>query len=190
MRYIPFLFLLIQLGVLNGQDFKQEQEFRIGADLVPEKAFHWIEDVQLDGEKVKWYFEKSGSKESYEAKFKRNKSKYSIEFSKTGDIEDVEIQRSWKELTPELRALLQNSFGQFEKFKIKKIQEQWLSSNDDLLKLALSSNDASNLEVNYEIEFRAKIDGRFFFWEGLFDHKGKLIKKQRIKTRATDNLDF
>ena len=169
---------------------KIEKEFKVNADQVPERSSTWIAEAFPNASKVKWYSEETSGKKSYEAKLKWQNRKYSVEFSKEGDIEDVEIKLNWKKLPEDIRKQLKNSFSQIEKFKLLKIQEQWSAADPDLLKAAIQQRDKKQINVKYEVEFRAMINGVHGQWEGLFDTSGKLLQTRRILTRPTDNLDF
>ena len=158
--------------------------------MVPNDALDWIEEVYGKPKKLKWYFEENGKNESYEAKFKLNGLKYSVEFDDDGDIEDIEIQLSWRKLAPKLKAQLTSSFNKIEKFKLDKIQEQWSDKDENALKRAALSKDNSQITIRYEIVFRAQIDGVTGKWEGLFDQNGTLLEKRKIYTRPSDNFDF
>ena len=192
MRQIFVGVLLLFSTILSAQESKTkiEKEYRVNADQVPQKSGIWITEAFPNVSKVKWYSEETSGKKSYEAKLKWQGKKYSVEFSETGDIEDVEIRLNWRKQPDELRKLLQNSFSQMDKFKLLKIQEQWSAADPDVLKAAIQQQNKKKVNLKYEVEFRAVINGVHGHWEGLFDTSGKLLQTRRILTRPTDNLDF
>lgn len=189
---IWLLVLVFSFGclVVQGQQVKTEREERIKSIEVPQQSRDWLFKSFPGLKKAKWYKEETSGKESYEAKFKRAGKKFSVEFSEAGLIEDVEITRRLAELTPATRQKLEEAFSQFEKFKIRKLQEQWTAASPDLLQVALLSNNNSAIEVRYEVVFKALIEGQHTIWEGLFDGEGRLLEKKRVALRPTDNLDF
>lgn len=188
-RLYTLIFLIVSFCSF-AQGVKTEKEFRLSEEEAPEVAREWMSLAFQNAKRIKWYFEEGKDSQSYEAKFKLNSKKYSVEFDKAGAIEDVEIGLSWNKMDKEIKQKLQTSFGQFEKFKLRKIQKQWSAPTSKALKEAIINNQPEGIIQRYEVEFRARIDGVLSYWEGLFDKEGVLIQKVRIITRATDNFDF
>ena len=74
---------------------------------------------------MKWYQEINQSGTSFEAKGIYMHSKHSIEFNKSGHIEDVEIEVERKQLPIKTLASIENYLSRkYEAFKLKKIK-QW-----------------------------------------------------------------
>lgn len=187
--WIVLIFSFCSLA-LNGQSVKNEREEKVKTDEVPEESLDWLSKAFPELKKVKWYYEETSGRKSFEAKFKLAGSKYSVEFSELGVIEDVEIDKRLADLSPSVREKLETAFAQFEKFKAIKIQEQWTGSSPDLLQAAVLSANTSQIELRYEVVFKALIGKQHTLWEGLFDLEGKLLSKRRIALRPTDNLDY
>jgi hypothetical protein len=190
MRFTLFFVFLILFFSTKAQEIKVEKEFAISPDLVPANAIEWLAKTYPKIEKVKWYYEESGTSKSYEAKFKRNRARTSVEFGEDGIIEDIETILRWKSVSSPLKETLEKRFNAFEKFKLRKVQLQWSSPNSKVLQEAVINNDDTKVLVRYEVEYRAEINGKRGYWEGLFDHQGKLLKNRRMVIRATDNFDF
>lgn len=190
MRFLVLTILTFCSLNLWAQDTKREQEQRLPADQVPETSQAWLEQAFQGVKKVKWYREITSGKTSFEAKFKDGGHRYSVEFSVSGVVEDVEKKVTLGQLPANERNLLKKGFSQLKKFKLVKIQEQWTAPTSEALLKAIQSNDPGMATIRYEVEFRAEIDGVNSLWEGLFDQSGTLLSKRRVQLRPTDNLDY
>lgn len=188
MRYSA-IFITIFLSLhLSAQD-KVEREDRVSPDQVPAPARSWMQDAFDKTGKVKWYFERTSGKESFEAKLKYRGAHYSVEFSVSGDLEDVEIERDLDELPLEHRRALRERFASLDKFSLQRLQEQRTGSPEDL-QASLAGNDVDGIVTLYEIEFVADIEGEIALWEGTFTPDGELLNYRKIILRPTDNLGF
>ena len=186
--YILALFLVILN--LEAQETKRESESKIAQSEVPSECRDWLSKAFPQIHKVKWYKEVTSGKQSYEAKFKSEGARYSIEFSENGLIEDVEKKVSLNDLRTDLRLKLNQGFSQFEKFKLIKLQEQWTAATPETLLRAIKNKDQSLATIRFEVEFKAIVEGKYSLWEGLFSAEGQLLSKRPIVLRPTDNLDY
>lgn len=187
--YIVLVFSLYCLAA-SGQEIKKEREERVRSREVPEESRNWLSKSFPAIKKVKWYREETSGKKSFEAKFKRQGSKYSVEFSEAGVIEDVEISKRLVDLPELTEQKLKAAFAGYSKFRLIEFQEQWTADSPELLKQALLAEDSSQIIVRYEVIFKALMDGQHTLWEGLFDTQGQLLSKRKVALRPTDNLDF
>ena len=168
---------------------KVEREFRISKDKVPEPALSWI-DAAFPEIKVKWFYEETSGKKSYEAKLKWDDHKISTEFDTLGLLEDVEIVVSFQELDKITQShLLESLHNEDQNFKLRKIQRQ-LSGNPDEIIRYIQGNIDVNVITRYEIEFYSTSSDKYNLWEGLFSSDGQLISKRKVQLLSTDNLDF
>ncbi|GAB5522390.1 MAG: hypothetical protein Roseis2KO_02620 [Roseivirga sp.] len=169
------------LQLASAQRLKVEREYRTFPDLVPKEAREWMDDVYKGVKKVKWYYqEDQDDEESYEARFRLNRLRHAITFDDDGDVEDIQIQRSLKELPAAIRNRLQATFDSIDRFRLKTLEEQWTAKDDDDLTDAARSGDPADIQVRYEVEFRARIDGIEARWEALFNPDGKMLSKNII----------
>ncbi len=196
-RLIYFISTVIFLHTsLHAQEMKIEKEHRVEEELVPAEAREWMAATFPQIKKVKWYQEQSSRygmaemQNSFEAKFKFNGHLTSVEFSAQGEVEDVEINRSLRELDSPSRNNLNRKFRSFSKFKLIKLQEQWSGPDSDGLKEAILQNDFNKATIRYEVEFKALWEGKHTLWEGLFDQEGELLLIREIQLRPVDNLDL
>lgn len=185
-----WLLLLLLLPVtLWAQDNKIEQEKRVKPREVPKQAREWLRDAFETTRKVRWYREKTSGSKSFEAKFDYQSAFYSVEFDTLGQIEDIEVDRAWEDLPLRHRNLIQQQLDQWEKVKVRRIQEQWTGEPDDL-EDAIDEAEWEDITTRYEIELLAKIEGEKALWEVLFSTEGEVLLRRKVILRADDNLNF
>ena len=85
--YIGFLLLF---PFTSTAQHKYEREQRISSEIIPQSAQNFIDSIGSDS-KIKWYKEVSLNEVTFEAKFKHNKKKFSVEFDTLGTLQDVEL---------------------------------------------------------------------------------------------------
>ena len=196
MNYLRLLLFSGALFFFSGLaqcQVKYEREYRIRKDTIAENACIFINQSGFLEErtKVKWYREESEEGITIEAKFKQNGKDYSIEFSKEGELQDVEMEIDESEVPVEsmkaIRKILEN---EFLKWKIKKIQRQWVGSEIDVIESIKSGHAKEGVEENFEIVIKGKTDEDRSFFELLFSEKGELISKGRIVEGPGDILIF
>jgi len=133
--------------------YKYEREYRIRKVQFPEKALSYIEDKLTDAKKIRFYKETDSLKESYEAKFKKERLWYSIEFDKDGTLEDIEILIKPVDIPEETFAAINTYLtNNFIKYRIRKIQQQYPFSKSGLPETTIK-NAFQNLmlpSINYE----------------------------------------
>jgi hypothetical protein len=186
---LSLLFILILKTVFSQ---KQETEKRVDPTDVPEKAILWVDKLDIQKKHVKWYFEVTSGKHSYESKFINLKKLYSVEFDTLGRVEDIEVLMKKHDLNKEQKERIEESINKgFEKSKLVKIQFQYLPKNSaaDLLKW-INENDESLVIRRFEIEFEARLDGVWKLYEGTFDEQGNLLDYEEILLRSTENLNY
>ena len=185
-----FLFLLF-LNTLEAQ-VKYDREYRMSKEDVPQAALDFVREIDLTS-KVKWYKEEGPDGDSVEAKTKIKSRKYNIDFDGEGLIEDIEVDIKPRELDPilhkKIKAYLDSNY---QKPKICKAQIQVVGSRENLIKVLNypESKENLNLITRYELEVTIKDQRRHHKMEFLFDPNGVLIRKTRIITKNTDNLDY
>ena len=188
-RLTPII-CLIFISVSGYSQIKFEKEERIKQDDAPTNAVSFVDAMHLSG-KIKWFKEIGYNKISYEAKTKHKGKRLSIEFSKDGTFEDVEIEiktTTIEETT--FNAISDYLLGAHAKFKVNKVQIQYSGDTNHILNYFLSEEDTKVLIINYEMVITTKTNGAFAQYEYLFNKNGVLIQKSRITSRMTDNLEF
>ncbi|PLX19636.1 MAG: hypothetical protein C0599_10750 [Salinivirgaceae bacterium] len=189
-------FLIIFLIVFSDNSIaqvsvKNEIEKQIDAELFPQNALAVIQSQLSNAKRIKYYIEVNNADTSYEVKFKKNKSLYSVEFSREGLFEDVEMLIAHKEFSNEIKSNIHKYLNDnFIKHKIKKIQVQYKHPSITLEQLnSLFNEDTQNFNISYEIEIAVKHeDGSPAMYEFHFDSLGQYIDKRIFKQQGDDNI--
>jgi hypothetical protein len=186
--FIVVLFFFTPLLVF-GQ-VKMEKELKVQRSRVPVKALKWLDDAIDQKNQLKWYYQTDGDYDSFEAKFKRNRKSFSVEFNTEGIIQDIEIKEHWRKLPLLVRNNISDYLQtQFSKSRVDNVEIQY-SGSEEALKKWESNNGTSQIEVKYEIEFYGKAKNNKKFWEGLFDRDGNILGKREIIISPSNNLFF
>ncbi len=193
-NYFNVIFICILLALCSNSLFAQskyEMEKRIKEEDVPTRALHFIDSLRLV-KKVRWYLEKGFGRSSIEAKFKLNKKKYSVEFDTTGSIEDIEVQIKWDNLQPKSKDAITNILKEdCKKFKIRKIQIQYLGSRAVLLEKIRDKHDSmNNIIIRYEIVVRCSETKSVALFEYLFSETGEKLSVSEILIENASNLVY
>ncbi|WP_405412393.1 hypothetical protein [Maribacter sp. Asnod1-A12] len=173
---------------LGRSQYKYEREHRILKSQFPAQAITNINENVIDFKRIKFYKETDSSKISYEAKLKKDKLWYSIEFNEEGSLEDIEILIKPTDVPNDTYDKIVSYLNNiFTKYKIKRLQQQYPSNKgtaEEVFKnafqnLILPSN-------NYEIVVVGKKDEGYLDYEILFDANGNFKK---IRTSLPPNYD-
>ncbi len=193
LKCLILCFTLATIGLFSTHVYAQEKfekESRMKEQDVPSKALQFIDSLQIKSN-VKWYFEEGLEHNSIEAKFKRDKKKYSIEFDTLGTIEDVEIEIKEKAFSPKLNAAMQAQLQKnCLKHKIVKIQIQYSGTHSALLKQLNSEGIISGITINYELIVQCKSTDGVDLFEYKFNDTGELISKARIIFKNSSHLEY
>ncbi|MCR9065685.1 MAG: hypothetical protein NXI00_17070 [Cytophagales bacterium] len=185
--FVLFLFLISYLQALAQQ--KYEREIGVLSEEVPENAVEFTEEF-LGKSRIKWFKEEGLEGYSFEAKARKNRRKYSIEFSADGKLEDIEFIVQWRNIpSNSLKHIQKYLERDLEIYKIKKAQEQWIGDKNELLK-TVKGEINEELTINYELEVVAKIDGVYKLFEYLFSKDGTYIRHYEVILQMTDNLIY
>lgn len=168
--------------------YKYEREYRIRKSQFPTNALEFIEEKVTDAKRIKFYKETDSAKVSFEAKLKKDRLWYSIEFSEEGILEDIEILIKTTDIPNETLSKIEAYLNShFNKYRIKRLQQQY-PARTDALETTLR-NAFQNLILptnNYEIMVAGKKDEGYMDYEILFDADGN-FKTQR--TSLPPNYD-
>lgn len=180
--------LLIDLGASAQR--KYEKETRIKVDEVPSNAVEIVDSFGLK-RRIRWYRESSYSGASYEAKTKLRCRPVSIEFSKEGEFEDLEIKMKPKELPEDVFGRIDDYLKDVHRrYAVDKLQLQY-TGDVNLIKAWVKDESADEgLIVHYEWVISAKVDGSFTLFEYLFDEVGNFVKKAQIDLKPTENIEY
>lgn len=188
MKLSVFIFLLIIPILTFSQEKKIEKEERIELSAMPEKAQTYLEDfMPQEIRRLRYYFETDGSSESYEAKFKYKRRRFSVEFDKAGILQDIEVETEKEELAETVLTNIEDYISsRHERFRIEKIQAQFLSQGNDMKR----SLKPGGVPDNYELIVATKNKGELKKFEILFDKNGEFKKEREIIRNSYDYLLF
>ncbi len=143
---------------------KIEIEKKISREDFPKGALLLVEHRFPGAQKIKFYQERSADNTSFEAKFCFEKHRYSVEFTSSGDLLDIEKRLKFKELPLSTQEAIQQKWNQdFKRFSVQKCQQQ-----------------TSDHGTRYEIEVKGKTTKGTAFYEYLFEANGRYIQKEKI----------
>ncbi len=166
----------VQLGLA------QKQVSRIKKEAFPEKALALIEDYLDNAKRVRFYQVTDGAKQNFEAKFKKGRLLYMVNFDGNGSLEDVAFgikefdipEDTWLSIKTYLSA-------NYPKLRIKKIQQQHpLVEENPEKTLHEAFQNLMLPHINYEIIFSSKKERKFQSYEALFDAEGNLVKVREL----------
>jgi hypothetical protein len=172
---------------------KTEREYRIKTDTIAENACVFINQSGFleDKTRVKWFREESNDGTTIEAKFSQSGNDFSIEFSEEGELLDVEIEIPKDEI-PEgtLKKIEQHLEEEFSKWKIKRVQRQWVGAEADVINSIKQKSVQEGVEENFELIVKGRSKDAKSYFEFLFDASGKMLRKERIVESASDILIY
>lgn len=179
---LSILIVLIGFSFHFGKaQHKYEREYRIRKSQFPANALELIEEKITDARRIKFYKETDSTKVSYEAKLKKGRLWYSIEFGKDGVLEDIEILIKTTDIPDatlsKIEAYLDSNF---KKYRIKRLQQQY-PARTDALETTLR-NAFQNLILptnNYEIMVAGKREDGYMDYEILFDAEGNFRSQRK-----------
>jgi hypothetical protein len=190
-KIIISAFLLMGVFQINTHaQQKIERERSLKSEDVPQEAMQFIVAVDMDTQ-WKWYFEENLVGNSVEAKARADGKRYSVEFDTSGNIQDVEVETSWKALDEQLRGSISQALdSMFRRHSIDKIQVQYSAEAPVLLAILNNRADPANSRIQYELVVKGKTTGRPKLYELTFSENGKLLETSEIIFRNTDHLEY
>lgn len=188
MRFRLIVVCVLLFVYTTSAQNKYEREYRIKKSQFPENALSDISGNLEDARRLRFYKETDSSKISYEAKFKKDRLKYSVEFDEKGTLEDVEIEIKPIDIPDESFSQI-NAFleKKFTKHHIRKIQQQYPLENDDIE--TTLNNAFQNLmlpSIKYELIVSGKSDKSYEQFEITFDASGDF---ETIRKSLPPNYD-
>ncbi len=170
---------------------KYEKESRISKDDFPKVALQLLNKHTSKAKKVRYYKETDSAKISYEAKFKLNGKKYSVEFNKDGVLEDIEVNIHLNELTDTVKTrILTFCKNKYQKHTIKKVQRQFFcedTANANLVFKAALENADVNF-IKYELVVWRSYEKEAGMVELTFDKKGKFLSERPFAQASYDHI--
>lgn len=188
-KFKGLFLVMLFLGFAGFSQVKSEREFRIKKSQFPatslEKARPYLEGVR----KLRFYKEIDAGKVSYEIKFKKARLHYSVEFSDSGELEDIEVRIKPVDIPEEgWKAIEDHLSGSFLKYKVRKIQQQYRRASfpSDSITFRNAFQNLLLPQVRYELMVYAKSRDGYRDFEITYDARGNFI---RMKQSLPPNYD-
>ncbi|MEM1259792.1 MAG: hypothetical protein AAGH81_14775 [Bacteroidota bacterium] len=188
-----FLLILFLLFAANGfAQKKQEKEYRIQENQLPENVIVMLGEHLNGAKRLRYYREIDGENSSYEVKFKKDKLFYSVEFDESGTLEDVEFIIKENDIPQEplqiIKKHLSNTYG---KFRIKKIQQQYLNDGPEAKTVLRKAFQNLILpEINYEIIIAVKDKEGYSEYEVTYNANGEHLLTRKSIAPKYDHVLF
>ncbi|WP_298521133.1 hypothetical protein [uncultured Kordia sp.] len=193
MKYFYLLFFFgFSLVCTAQKSYKHEKEERIEKKAFPQNALDLLEKtLPKKITKVKYYKEQDSIKISYEIKLKYKGRKYSVEFSKEGLLEDVEVTVKQQHIPPKtLEKVKKHFYNTYSAFRIKKIQRQYNNTPtidaETVMKNAFSNDRKSS--YSYEIIAEVKTKKKRYFIEITFTKEGDFTLVRTVIPSSYDHI--
>lgn len=185
---LSLILLLLCSSYISLAQYKYEREYRIRKAQFPESALGFLEERIKGARQIRFYKETDSTKVSFEAKFKKDRLRYSIEFDQDGKLEDVEIRIKEVDIPEDsfekITAYFQN---EFKKYRIRRMQQQYpLQDNNTEETLKIAFQNLLIPWLNYEFIVEGKKEKKFEQYEVLFDAAGNFLK---IRKSLPPNYD-
>lgn len=191
MMKFKFLGCIFLLTLAAQAQLKQEQEFRVDREQLPNEVLPLLEPYLMGAKRIRYYQEIDGDKASFEVKFKKDRLLYSVEFAETGELQDVEFIIKPKDIPEDsfnrIRAYLSTTY---EYHRIKKIQQQYLNLDNPKETLYEAFQNLLMPHLNYECIVATKENGNYTTYEITFDASGTFMKARKVVNPKYDHVLF
>lgn len=175
------LLWILGAGILFAQN-KYEREYRIRKSQFPEQALTYISEKLEDAKRIRFYKETDSTKTSYEAKFKKDRLWYSVEFSENGTLEDIEILIKPVDIPNDSFSRMETYLSDyFVKYRIRRLQQQYPITSEESPETTIK-NAFQNLmlpSINYELIVSGKKEKVFEQFEILFNAQGNFVSLRK-----------
>ena len=161
---------------------------------MPPRVLTLIDEFWPNLRGIRYFVQTDGEETTYEVKLEWQGDQYSIEFSMEGAIQDVEKLINFDDIPESARkAITQDLESQFNKYRLTRIQIQFLATDEDDEDDAdfiddILEQDAEDYEIRYEIEVDGDNRSELGSFEMLYNSSGSLIEKRKILRRSLDNI--
>jgi hypothetical protein len=173
-----------------SQEEKNEREIRIKKTDFPSHSLDLIAPYLQKVTRLRFYKEYDGEKSSFEAKFKKQRLLFSVEFDSTGTLEDIEFRIKKVDIPHDSWKAIETYIDQnFKNTRIKKIQQQYVVKTDNA-KLVLKDAFQNLIKpyINYELIISSKDAKGFQEYELLFNAEGKFISSRKSIPQKYDHV--
>lgn len=182
--------LLILFSIPLSAQVKYEKESRMKESDVPGPAYEFINSLELD-RKVRWYLEQGLERTTVEAKYKLDGSRHSIEFDRSGNLEDAEIEVDWGDMNESLKEkIIDQLCEDCWKVKIQKVQLQYTGDPQVILQMLKTGDKSGQYTLRYEIVMRCRTPNQTVRYEYLYSEDGEKLSRAEIVFQDATNLEY
>jgi len=194
---ISFILLGIMIlcsSAAMAQSEKNEVEDSIESNEMPGKAIETLSEFWPDLNDIRYFRQTDVETVTYEAKLEWQGKSYSIEFTTSGSIIDVEQLVEMEEIAPRARrGIDQYLQQQFEKVRVTRLQRQLIADDEDGIDDIdfiddILEEDKEDYIIRYELEVEGRSGSRIGAFELVFDRNGDIMQRRKIVRRSLDNL--
>ena len=188
-HFSSFLVITLFFVLNNGfSQVKREVEERISLEKLPNAIKSLLPIIKPNAKHLKFYHEIDGEKESYEVKFKKENTLFSIEFNKAGALEDIEVLISTEQLP---KAIIEALNPMFIRYKLVRIQKQFLPTGGESPKRVIERSFENRATPKaYEIGLFGKTEKENKQFEFLFDPLGNILDKRILILPNQDHVIY
>ncbi len=188
--YIFIALSMLSFCMLNAQE-KQEYEERIKKEEMPTQAISLASPFLENVRRLRYYHEVDGTSESFEIKFKKDGTHFSVEFSPEGVLEDVEARWKFDSLSKTVQTSMETYLDEnTDRWRIEKIQRQYVAGTDPSKSLTDALALSEEINYNFECIITTKTNGKVTRYEMLFDTNGTWLNSRKILRRSYDFILF
>jgi hypothetical protein len=161
-----YLFLLLP----SAPPVKQEVEVSIRASEFPASALALLKPTLARASNIVHFKQTDGDVFSYEIKFWLDGARWSVEFSRSGEFEDVEIERRLNDIPQATASAIRATLNErFKNHAIRKLQEQYLTWPPDL-----------GSPIAYELIVEGTTSTELGVFELTLDAAGTILEERRV----------
>lgn len=189
-KFSLFLFLLFAINSLPMlSQTRPERAHRIKRSQFPAPALEFVTDSLAGIKRLRFYRETDSAGSSFEARFKKARLNYAMEFDKIGTLKEIKFLIKEVDIPADsfagIKSFLENNF---QRYRIRKMLQLYPVRQDETREKSIR-NAFQNLllpSIRYELMVRGKKDDSNKDYEILFGPEGDFIS---MKTSVPANYD-
>ena len=179
---MKYRLLLLSFLCFAQVGLAQKQASRIKKEVFPETGYDLISEYLNNAKRIRFYKKTEGDTQSFEAKLKKGRLHYSVNFDGNGDLEDITFgiqeydipEDSWTTINAYLNS-------HYSKLRIKNILQLHPKTGQNSQKTAHEAFQNLMLPyINYKIIFSAKTAGKSRSYEALFNSDGSMLNVHEL----------
>lgn len=177
MKYRPLVWVFFSLSLVAFAQERREGELRVKQSAFPKTAYETLAPYFEDAKRIRFYKKFDGEKTSYEARFKKDRLFFNVEFDAVGKLESVAFTIKQVDIPEESYIQMDAHIKeQFERPRLKMIQQQYpLQENNSKQTLRDAFQNMLKPYIRYELTVTERGKKGFQEHALLFDASGRHI---------------